>query len=111
MTAENSTRGTGPPRTGWAILGAFGASVGALVTYAASSGQTSPAEIAGHFTASVAGAICLGGLVYVLITASPDERGVLDPFAFRAHLLIERIAPLWFISALAMVVVQSGAPM
>ena len=109
MTAENSTRGTIPPRTGWAILGAFGALIGALVAYAASSGQTSPAEIAGHFTASVAGAICLGGLVYVLITACPDERGVLDPSAFRAHLLIERIAPLWLISALAMVVVQSAA--
>lgn len=109
MTAEDSTRRTVPPRTGWAILGAYAASIGALVAYAKSSGQSLPAEIVGYFTAAVAGAICLGGLVYVLITARPDERGVLDPPAFRAHLLIERIAPLWLISALTMVVVQSAA--
>jgi putative copper resistance protein D len=109
MTAEDSTRRTNPPRARWSILVAFAASIGSLVAYAVSSGQTSPAEIVGYCTATGAGAVCLGGLIYVLITACPDERGVLDPPAFRAHLLIERIAPLWLIAALTMVVVQSAA--
>lgn len=45
----------------------------------------------------------------VLITARPDDRGVLDPAAFRAHLVVERVAPVWVVTALVMVVVQAAA--
>ena len=65
-------------------------------------------ESLGHFTAAVAGAACLGGLVLILITARPDERGVLDPAAFRAHLTVERVSVLWFATASAMVVAQAA---
>lgn len=70
---------------------------------------TTVAEAVGHFTATLAGAVCLGGLVLVLITARPDNRGVLDPAAFRAHLVVERVAPVWVVAALVMVVVQAAA--
>jgi putative copper resistance protein D len=70
---------------------------------------TAVAEPLGGFTAALAGAVCLGGLVLVLVTARPDERGVLDPAAFRAHLVVERAAPVWAITALFMVVVQAAA--
>ncbi len=70
---------------------------------------TTVAEAIGYFVAAVSGAACLGGLVQILITAAPDERGVLDPPAFRAHLLVERLSVLWSLTALAMVVVQASA--
>jgi putative copper resistance protein D len=70
---------------------------------------TTVAEALGHFTAAVAGALCLGGLVLVLITAQPVDRGVLDTAAFRAHLMVERASLLWWIAASAMVVVQAAA--
>nr|WP_234817695.1 cytochrome c oxidase assembly protein [Mycolicibacterium sphagni] len=96
--------------------------VAALVVYAVTSGErrftaigasypgtaTSVAEVVGYFTATLAAAICLGSLVFVVITAEPDERGVLDAASFRVHLLAERLAPLWLVSALAMVVIQSA---
>jgi putative copper resistance protein D len=70
---------------------------------------TGMAEAIGHFTAGLCGAVCLGGLVWILITAQPDDRGVLDPAAFRAHLMVERISVLWWATALTMVVVQAAA--
>ena len=62
----------------------------------------------GYFTAALAGSACLGALVMVIITAQPDDRGVVDPTAFRAHLVIERLSPLWLVAALTMVVVQAA---
>jgi putative copper resistance protein D len=62
----------------------------------------------GYFLAAMAGALCLGGLVYVLIVARPDDRGVLDPAAFRGHLLVERVSPVWVAVAIVMVVVQAA---
>ena len=62
-----------------------------------------------HFAATTAGAVCLGGMVLVLITAQPDQRGVLDPAAFRAHLMVERFSVLWLLTASVMVVVQAAA--
>ncbi|MFN8032062.1 MAG: cytochrome c oxidase assembly protein [Mycobacterium sp.] len=95
---------------------------GALIAYAVVSGNTrfvavgdsfpgtaaSVAEVVGYFTATLAGAVCLGGLVFVVITACPDERGVLDATSFRVHLLIERVAPIWVVTAAVMVVVQAA---
>lgn len=71
--------------------------------------MTATAGALGHLTAALAGAVCLGGLVLVLITARPDERGVLDPMSFRAHLAVERMSVLWLVTAVAMVVVQAAA--
>ncbi len=45
----------------------------------------------------------------VLITARPDDRGVLDAAAFRAHLVVERFSVLWLIAPSVMVVVQAAA--
>lgn len=71
--------------------------------------MTEAAEALGHLTATLAGAVCLAGVLLVLITARPDERGVLDPPAFRAHLMVERFSVLWLLTAVAMVVVQAAA--
>src|SRR5689334_8005427 len=104
------------------------AAVAALVTYALISGDqrfiatgdsypgtfTSCAEPVGYFTAIFAAAICLGGLVYVVTTARPDPRGVIDPPAFRIHLVLERVSLVWLVASAFMVVVQAatdaGAP-
>ncbi|MBN9633627.1 MAG: cytochrome c oxidase assembly protein, partial [Actinobacteria bacterium] len=78
------------------LLGYLAALV-ALVAYALISGDqrfvatgdsypgtlTSCAEPVGYFTAALAGAMCLGGLCYIVTTARPDAKGVIDPPAFR----------------------------
>jgi cytochrome c oxidase assembly factor CtaG len=114
-----STQADARPAGRW-ILGGYLAMVAALIAYALASGErrftatgdsfpgtpTNIAEVIGYFTATLAAALCLGALVFVVITAEPDERGVLDPASFRVHMLAERLAPLWLLSALAMVVIQ-----
>lgn len=70
---------------------------------------TTVTRAVGYLTASVAGAVCLGGLVLVLITARPDDRGVIDAAAFRAHLAVERLSPVWLAAALVMVVMQAAS--
>ncbi|MFZ0832202.1 MAG: cytochrome c oxidase assembly protein, partial [Mycobacterium sp.] len=71
-------------------------------------GSTAAAEPAGYFTATLCGALCLGGLAYIVIVARPDSRGVIDEKAFRVHLLVERVAAAWAISAVLMCVVQTA---
>ena len=66
-------------------------------------------EVLGRFTATLAGAVCLGGLVVILIGAQPDDRGVLDAAAFRAHLVVERLSVVWAVTASVMVAVQAAA--
>lgn len=104
------------------MLAGYLVMLAALVAYALASGQrrftatgdsypgapTNVAEVLGYFTAALAAAITLGTLVFIVVTAEPDERGVLDPASFRAHLLAERVAPVWPVTALVMVVVQSA---
>ncbi|KAA0112224.1 cytochrome c oxidase assembly protein [Mycolicibacterium sp. P1-5] len=115
------------PARRW-ILSGYLAILVVLLTYAVVSGDrrftatgdsypgapTSVAELIGYFTATLAAAICLGSLVFVVITAEPDERGVLDASAFRTHLLAERLASAWLVTALVMIPVQaanaSGVP-
>lgn len=122
-----ATRAGTRPAGRW-ILGGYLAFVAVLVGYAVVSGDrrftatgdsypgapTSIAELIGYFTATLVAAICLGSLVFVVITAEPDERGVLDPSSFRAHLQAERAAPVWLLTALMMIPVQaanaSGVP-
>ena len=86
-----------------AAVAAYSASVFSPVS------ATTVVEAVGHFVAAFSGAVCLGGLVLVLITAQPDDRGVLDPTAFRAHLVVERFSLVWALTALTMVVVQAAA--
>jgi putative copper resistance protein D len=114
-----STQAGARPAGRW-ILGGYLVMIAALVAYGVADGDrrftadgdsypggvTSLAEIVGYFTATLLAAICLGALVFIVITADPDERGVLDAASFRVHLLAERLAPLWLVSALAMVVIQ-----
>ena len=100
-------------RPGWTLSGSYVVAAASIAAYTV--GALSPAtattvlEALGHFTAALCGAICLGDLVLVLITAQPDEDGVLDPAAFRAHLMVERFSVLWFATAVVMVVVQAAA--
>ncbi|WP_059020613.1 cytochrome c oxidase assembly protein [Mycobacterium sp. M26] len=119
---ESSRTGSRPAGR-WALVGGYLVLAAALAGYAVASGAarfretgdsfpglpTSIAEFIGFFTATLAGAVCLGGLVFVVITARPDERGVLDAASFRVHLLAERVAPLWAVTAAVMVVVQAAA--
>ncbi len=70
---------------------------------------TSTAEVLGYFAASLAAALCVGMLAFVVITASPEPSGRLDPAAFRVHLIIERVAIAWFALALAMIVLDAAA--
>ena len=72
-------------------------------------GAVAAAVAVGYLIAAISGAVCLGGLVLILITARPDDRGVLDPAAFRAHLIVERFSVLWLLAGSAMVVVQAAA--
>jgi putative copper resistance protein D len=116
-----STQAGARPAGRW-ILGGYLTMVVALIAYAAVSGErrftatgdsfpgtvTSVAEVVGYFTATLAAAVGLGTLVFIVTTAEPDEHGVLDAASFRVHLLAERLAPLWLVTALAMVVIQSA---
>lgn len=70
---------------------------------------TAVAEPLGYFTATLAGALCFGGLLFVVVTSRPDARGVIDEHAFRAHLVVERASATWAFAAIAMVVVQAAA--
>lgn len=95
------------------VWGGCAVAAAAVASYSASvlspATTTTVVETIGHFVAALSGAACLGGLVLVLITAQPDDRGVLDPAAFRAHLVVERFSLLWLLTALTMVVVQTAA--
>ncbi len=61
------------------------------------------------FIATLAGAVCLGGLVLIIITANSGDRAVVDGLALRAHRLVGRIAVLWMVAASVMVGVRAAA--
>jgi len=75
---------------------------------------TACAEPVGFFTGALAAAVCVGGLVYIVTTARPDDRGLIDPPSFRIHRVLERVSLLWLVSSAFMVAIQaatdSGAP-
>ncbi len=102
-----------PRATGWLLLAGFAIAAVAVAVYAdialGPATPTSVADVLGYLTATLAGAACLGGLVLVIITARPDENGLIDAHAFRAHLALERMSVLWLVTASAMVVVQAAA--
>jgi putative copper resistance protein D len=94
-----------------------------LVCYALASGQrvytttgesypgsvTAVAEPVGYFIGALAGVVCFGGLLYVVVVACPDAHGVIDERAFRTHLVVERSSVVWALGAMAMVVVQAAS--
>lgn len=112
MTATHAdvrrSRAVGP-----LLLAGYAAAAAAVAGYAltfpAPAPTTAAAQALGSFTATLAGAVCLGGLVLILITARPDDRGVIDPAALRAHRVVERMSVVWLVTALVMVFVQIAA--
>lgn len=98
---------------GWTLLGSLILAAGLVAAYVSAvlspSTATTVAEALGSLSAAFAGAVCLGGLVLIVITAQPEEDGLLDPAAFRAHLMVERASVLWCVTAAVMVVVQAAA--
>lgn len=110
------------------LAAGFAIAVAGLICYALISGPrayvvvgdsfpgtaTAVTEQVGFFIAELAGALTFGGLIYSVIVASPDERGVIDARSFRAHVAVERSSVVWALVAAAMVVVQAasnaGAP-
>lgn len=108
MTATRPSRQSG--RLLLALCGLAATAVSGYTAVVLSPATTTTlAEAVGHYVAALSAAACLGGLVQVLITAQPDDRGIVDAAAFRAHLMVERFSAVWFVTALAMVVVQSAA--
>ena len=70
---------------------------------------TAVAEPLGYFLATLAGALTIGGLAFVVMTARPDNRGVIDERSFLVHVLVERVAALWAVLAAAMTVIQAAS--
>ncbi len=109
-------------RPAWTLTVGFLGGVAALAAYVLVSGAntyratgdtypgllTAVAEPVGFFTATLAGAVTVGGLAYVALTARPSDDGVIDAPAYPAHLLVERAATVWALMAAAMVVIQAS---
>lgn len=70
---------------------------------------TSLVEVVGYFVATLAAGVVLGGLVYVVTTANPEQDGLLDPSSFRVHVALERASLVWLLMAATMVLAQAGA--
>jgi putative copper resistance protein D len=70
---------------------------------------TAVAEPVGYFIATLTGGVCFGGLLYVVVVARPDARGVIDERAFRTHLAVERSSVVWALTTMTMVVVQAAS--
>ena len=98
---------------GRSVLAGYAAAAAAVAGYAltfpAPAPSTAAVQAFGSFTATLAGAVCLGGVVLILITARPDDRGVIDPAALRAHRVVERMSVVWLVTASVMVFVQIAA--
>lgn len=116
-----STHGTAWPR--WRLTGGVAAAVVGLTWYSlavgdsvyASTGASYPgtltaaAEPVGYFLVTLLGAIGVGALLVTVVTARPDDHGVIDAPAFRAHLVVERTSPAWAVMAALMVPVQAAS--
>jgi cytochrome c oxidase assembly factor CtaG len=107
--AESTATRTAPAGPPLAVFAAIAAALAAAALLAPAALPAGVAEITGRFTATAAGAVCLGAVLFVVLTARPDDRGIIDPAAFRAHRLAERVAPVWALVAAAMVAIQAAA--
>ncbi|GAB2994952.1 cytochrome c oxidase assembly protein [Mycobacterium bourgelatii] len=65
-------------------------------------------EPVGFFLATLMSAVCLGALLYVVVASRPEQDGLLDPGAFRIHLVAERISLAWVGLAVLMVPMQAA---
>ncbi|WP_139335327.1 cytochrome c oxidase assembly protein [Mycobacterium sp. GA-1841] len=70
---------------------------------------TNAARLLGHWTASLAAAVCLGALVWIVTTATPRDDGRIDASSFPVHVLVERMAIVWACAATAMVAICAAA--
>lgn len=70
---------------------------------------TNAARLLGYWTATLAAAVCMGALVWIVSTATPRDDGRIDAPSFPVHLLVERVAVVWACSATAMVVICAAA--
>ncbi|MGZ8176888.1 cytochrome c oxidase assembly protein [Williamsia sp. SKLECPSW1] len=111
-----------------AVLAALGSGI-ALVVYSVVGGTTRFVEtgdsypgaltaglaVVGYFVASAAGAVVLGALVFIVTCGRFGRDGVIGVGVYRAHRLVERLAPAWFVLAAVMIVVsasdRSGIPL
>lgn len=73
-----------------------------------SGAATNVAEFVGYFAATLAAALTLGLLVYIVTTTVPHDDGRIDAPAYRMHLWVERSAIAWFALATTMVVVDAA---
>lgn len=89
------------------LSAAFAVALAAVTGYATPA--TAAAVAPGRFASAAAGVVCVGALVRILITAQPDDRGIIDAAAFRTHVALERASAAWAAVALVMVVVQAAA--
>ncbi|TVS86488.1 cytochrome c oxidase assembly protein [Mycobacterium helveticum] len=117
-----SSRAASRRTGGFVLLAGYLAVAGATAGYAVASGGrrfvatgdsfpgwlTALAETVGYFTATLAGALVIGTLVYVVTTAHPDDRGVLDADSFGRHRFAERVSLVWLASAAAMIPIQAA---
>ena len=123
---SSQTRPSGPKRRRAPLLAVAtgcATALAGLICYALASGRrvyatsgesypgavTAIAEPVGYFMATLAGGVCFGGLLYVVVVARPDGRGLIDARAFRAYLLVERSSVIWSLTAMVMVVVQAAS--
>lgn len=94
-------------------VGAYGLTTGARRYAAAGNpypgGFVSVVEPVGWFTASLASALCLGALVYIVMASRPGPGGLIDAEAFRIHLVAERVSIAWFALATAMALIQAAS--
>ncbi|KLI04300.1 cytochrome c oxidase assembly protein [Mycolicibacterium septicum] len=70
---------------------------------------TTTGQLVGYWAATLAGAFCLGALVWIVVTAKPSASGRIDVAAFGVHRWIERVAILWAVCSVAMVLLVSAA--
>ena len=118
MTGQRRSRAWGP----FVLWGGAAAGIVGLAVYCTVSGSQryvetanaypglfiSWAATAGYFLAALCGAYVVGGRVYVLIGARPDASGNIDAGVYRAHLLVQRAAVAWAVTAAVMVVVAAA---
>lgn len=117
-----SSRAASRRTGGFVVLAGYLAMVGATAGYAMAAGDrrfvakgdsfpgwlTTVAEMVGYFTTTLSGALVIGTLVYIVTTARPDGRGVLDAGSFGLHRFAERMSLVWVASAAAMVPIQAA---
>lgn len=100
------------------VMVALAGSVVALLLYSQVSGSarfdqtgdsfpgavTAAVAVIGYFLASLTGAVVLGALVYVVTCGRFDRDGVIGAGVFRAHRVVEQLAPVWCVFAALMIV-------